>query len=306
MGRRVRQASPAVVLADKPEGLGSAALVARLRKELDGVRVGHAGTLDRFATGLMLLLVGQGTALADVLLHQDKTYLATFVFGRATDTHDPTGETVDLRTADEARIFMEENRDRIAAELARIEASREQTPPAFSALKQAGKRFSDLARSGAAVLPKSRPVRIYSLETTDFDPASAQLIARIDVSSGTYIRSIARDLGAGLDFPVHLGALRRTRIGPLSLEHPRLWRPEEGAGPQALSPLQALPDWRRQPVQEADFEAIGNGQRIEIELRPGPGEDFFLIGPDERPLAWCRGDGQGSYSYRRVFSSEIK
>lgn len=305
MGRRVKQVPPALVLADKPEDMGSAALVARLRSELDGARVGHAGTLDRFATGLMLLLAGQATALADVLLHQDKTYLATFELGRATDTHDPVGETLAERPRTETLSFMEENRERIYAALAEIQRRTEQIPPAYSALKHKGKRFSDLARSGTAILPAARPVRIHELAVTEYNTGTGRIQARIDVSSGTYIRAIARDLGECIDYPAHLAALRRLRIGGMSLEDPDVWRPDQGA-PVTRSLLGALPDWPRQTAAEARFADIQNGRQIGLELQLAAGTDFFITGSGDRLLAWGRADGRGGYEYRRVFSDEIK
>ena len=305
MGRRNKTGvPPTLVLADKPAGLGSAALVARLRKEMDGARTGHAGTLDRFATGLMVLLAGPATALADVLLHQDKDYLATFVFGRATDTHDPEGETIANQPDEVARNYIEENRTRIEAALAALLDIREQIPPAYSALKTAGRRYSDLARSGTAVLPPARPARVYELAVTAFEPEQLRVEARVSVSSGTYIRALARDLGAALDFPVHLGALRRVRIGAVSLENSSIWRPDsgDGAGPPLLDPRRALPEWPVLGLNQDDAGELRFGRKPRLDLDLPPEKDFFLEGPDGMLLAWARAGGGRSYSYRRVFS----
>ena len=236
------------VLADKPSGLGSAGLVGRLKKELSRqqfpvrgrrLRVGHTGTLDRFASGLMVLLVGKGTALADQFLHADKAYLARFSLGRFTDTHDPEGAVVAEREPDAARKLLqtESGRERIVQSLQAICDRGRQRPPVYSALKQDGRRFSDRARAGEIRLPEERAITVYDLRLRDVDPRAATIDFEIHVSGGTYIRSLARDLSEALDFPLHLGALRRFRLGEQRIaaewpdpagarrSDPRVWSP---------------------------------------------------------------------------------
>ncbi len=300
MSRRVRSCPPAFVLADKPAGMGSAALVAALRRELGGPRAGHAGTLDRFATGLMVLLLGRATALADVLLHQDKTYLATFQFGRSTDTLDPEGTVLAERSPAETADFLEQSREPVAAALAGIMAATEQVPPVYSALKIGGRRFSDLARAGKIAEPVARSVRIDEMTVLNYRPEAGQVEARIAVSSGTYIRSIARDLGRLVDFPVHLSALRRLRIGALQIGHSGLWQPGRGL-PVLQSPLEALPHWPVFAVSADQTGEIRLGRKILVEGMPAAGVDFFLTGA-EGLVAWCRAERGGGYEFRRVFS----
>lgn len=222
------------VLADKPKGLGSAALVGRLKHELKRraaqcapagepgpgsgapqrkIKVGHTGTLDRFASGLMLLLTGRATALADQFLHADKGYVGRFQFGAFTDTHDPHGEIVESVSPAETRRFLESERERVMRAVLAIREATRQQPPLYSALKQDGRRFSDRARGGQTELPAWRDIRVYELELLRYDLEAGALDLDLYVSGGTYIRAFARDLSRELDFPVHLSELRRYRLG---------------------------------------------------------------------------------------------
>lgn len=305
------------VLADKPPGLGSAGLVGRLKQELSrqqfpvrgrGLRVGHTGTLDRFASGLMVLLVGKGTALADQFLHADKAYLARFSFGRFTDTHDPEGAVVSERDLAAARELVRSGRKRIVQSLQEICDRGRQRPPVYSALKQDGRRFSDRARAGEIRLPDERAITVYDLCLRDMDPEAATVDFEIQVSGGTYIRSLARDLSEALDFPLHLGALRRFRLGeqriaaewpgPAGADESRVWAPrfyaeptdsgavpvdseEPGRSAASAAVIQdlrlALADWPRVAVPPEQTAAIQSGRTPELSGVPEEsGLDFWL------------------------------
>ncbi|MEQ9365544.1 MAG: hypothetical protein RIF32_14960 [Leptospirales bacterium] len=211
------------VLADKPRGLGSAALVGRLKYELKKrasaagaprkIKVGHTGTLDRFASGLMLLLTGRTTALADQFLHADKAYVGRFQFGAFTDTHDSQGDVTQSVAIEETRRFLQSEQKRIRRAVLALRDVQRQQPPLYSALKQDGRRFSDLARSGQTELPAERDIRVYDVSLAVWDAESGAVDIDLHVSGGTYIRAFARDLSRELDFPIHLSELRRYRLG---------------------------------------------------------------------------------------------
>lgn len=274
-------------------------MVSRLRKALGCKKAGHAGTLDRFATGLLILPVGSGTPLADYFLHQDKDYIATFQFGAFTDTHDPEGTVLDGVEDDVSREFLEKNSDQIAGVIDSFVGELDQVPPVYSALKTGGRRFSDLARSGKSMEPPARRVQIFQSRVEGLDPANRTLQAFFSVSSGTYIRSIARDLSEKLNFPLHLSGLRRTRIGRFSIQDPRVW---SGEGPvDVISPLEALPDWPVLTVTDPrSLVRLSHGNPIDLIGIPPEGTDFFMVDGEGEPLAWGRSGGD-HYKYRRVF-----
>jgi tRNA pseudouridine55 synthase len=213
---------------DKPSGPTSHDVVARVRRALRTSRVGHAGTLDPMASGVLVVLVGEATKLAPYLTAHDKGYEATVVLGRATDTLDAEGRTTleGPLPDDVARAIAQVEAGgaptgpvaaALAAELARIT----QIPPSFSAIKVDGERSYARARAGEEVELAARAVEVRSLRVTraaaarDGAPATVDLV--LEVSKGYYVRSLARDLGEHLGVPAHLGRLRRTRSGPFAL-----------------------------------------------------------------------------------------
>jgi len=281
-----------LVLASKPCGLSSTGLVAMVKKALGGVRTGHSGTLDRFASGLMVLSTGQATGVSDVLLGMDKEYEAVFELGRSTDTHDPEGAVSEERSPEDVATFVSENQVRIQETFLKFQGEMIQIPPQYSALKLAGKRASDYARSGQTVALRGRQVRIQSrIQSLEGN----RLRATIKVSSGTYIRALARDLGQALAFPVHLAELCRTSVGTFSLDG--AWKPGE-AGPYVLSLLQAFPEWPRLPVSDENARRIRQGGFVPVPAL-SPGRNFFFL-HHSGLLAWGVSTGD-SYRYRRVF-----
>jgi tRNA pseudouridine55 synthase len=209
-------AVPGILLVDKPGGITSHDVVARARRALGTRKVGHAGTLDPMATGLLVLGVEGATRLLTFVVGLDKTYEATIRLGVTTDTDDAEG--VPTGGADAARLTAGMILDAVAHLTGRIS----QVPSTYSAIKVDGRRAYDLARAGEDVQLKAREVTV-----SRFDVVAERRIAAesgqvvdldvvVDCSSGTYIRSLARDLGAALGVGGHLTALRRTRIGPFS------------------------------------------------------------------------------------------
>jgi tRNA pseudouridine55 synthase len=196
---------------DKPAGLTSHDVVHRVRRALGIRAVGHTGTLDPFATGLLVVLVGRATRLSRFVEGQPKTYLATARLGCRTDTDDRTGAVLEPVTS---AVGLTERVVREA--LAAFEGVQRQRPPSFSAKHVGGVRSHRLARRGMAVSLPEVTVTVHRIELTEYRDAAVGF--RATVSAGTYIRAIARDLGERLGVGAHLTALRREAIGPLRVE----------------------------------------------------------------------------------------
>lgn len=210
-----------ILLIDKPAGWTSFDVVAKIRGmrraafKAQGItptkrqlRVGHAGTLDPFATGLLVILLGDATKRSDEFLKQDKAYEATVFLGRTSDTGDPEGELThvsDLQPSGEA----------VEAAISTFTGPIVQTPPVYSAIKINGQRAYKLARKGHQVEIPSRKVHIHSLEVVRYE--YPELHIRAHVSSGTYIRSLAEDIGNKLGVGAYCSALRRTDIGEMKI-----------------------------------------------------------------------------------------
>jgi len=207
-----KQAFPdGVLVVDKTEGPTSHDVVTLARRALGVSRIGHTGTLDPMATGVLPLVIGRATRLAQFLTASDKSYEATVAFGRTTDTLDASGTIV---TACDRRP----TRDELAQAIGRFRGRFDQTPPVFSAKNIDGERSYDLARRGkltSEARPKAVSVNVKRLEILSFDGNSARL--EMQVTAGFYVRSLAHDLGVTLGTGAHLVALRRTRSGDFTL-----------------------------------------------------------------------------------------
>lgn len=202
-----------ILLLDKAQGPTSHDLVARTRRALGTRKVGHAGTLDPMATGLMILGVESSTRLLTYLVGLGKEYTATIRLGQATTTDDAEGEVV--ATVDASAVTDAAIRDAVAA----LTGELAQVPSTFSAIKVDGRRSYDRARAGEEVELKARTVTVSAFDVLDTrrDGGLVDLDVRVAVSSGTYVRALARDLGAALAVGGHLTALRRTGVGPFTL-----------------------------------------------------------------------------------------
>jgi tRNA pseudouridine55 synthase len=209
-----------LLIIDKPAGITSHDVVARVRRVLKTKRVGHTGTLDPFATGVMVILVGKATRLAQFLDKDEKEYEAVVQFGSETDTGDKTG----VRTA-ECGLRNEEVADRLAeieweTILSNFRGEIKQTPPMYSAKKVEGKKLYELARQGIEIERKEVLVTIHKLEIVDSEfriPTSALRI-RVACSAGAYIRTLAEDIGREVGLGAHLTELRRTRAGRFTID----------------------------------------------------------------------------------------
>lgn len=201
------------LLIDKPAGMTSFGVVARLRRVLSQqagkkVKVGHTGTLDPFATGLMIIVVGKECKNAGIYTKLDKVYEATFRLGETSSTGDPEGEITEFSATVPALDQIEQTAEKFVGEIW-------QTPPIFSAIKIGGVRAYKLARAGQEIEIPRRQIQIYSLEIISYNYPDLKL--RVHVSSGTYIRSLAVDIGESLGVGAYCVDLRRTIIGQYSI-----------------------------------------------------------------------------------------
>lgn len=265
-----------ILLLDKAQGPTSHDLVARTRRALGTRKVGHAGTLDPMATGLMILGVESSTRLLTYLVGLGKEYTATIRLGQATTTDDAEGEV--LATADAAAVDDAAIRDAVAA----LTGELQQVPSTFSAIKVDGRRSYDRARAGEEVELKARTVTVSAFEVLDTrrEDSLVDLDVRVAVSSGTYVRALARDLGAALGVGGHLTALRRTEIGPFTLADAVSFDADDlGAG--MLDPADVAR--RLFPVAELSAEQathLAHGKRVRPDVADAP--IVAAIAPDGR------------------------
>ncbi len=201
-----------VLLLDKPVGLSSNHALQRAKHAMDAQKAGHTGTLDPFATGLLVCCMGRATKIAGAMLNADKGYRATIAFGRETDSGDLTGIVVNSASADFAGV----SEVSLRPVLERFMGTQMQTPPMVSALKRDGKPLYEYARQGIVLEREPREITIRQLELLSMTPLTA--VIQVLCTKGTYIRTLAQDIGRELGCFAHLSALRRTQVGPFSLD----------------------------------------------------------------------------------------
>jgi tRNA pseudouridine55 synthase len=270
---------------DKPEGWTSHDVVARVRRLLKEKRVGHTGTLDPFATGVLVVMVGRATRLAQFLSSDAKEYAALVRFGYATETGDRTGAR---RRDDEGTAFEKRARawseSEIEAALSALRGEIEQVPPMYSARKIAGRKLYELARKGETVERAPRLVTIYEFEAERHpngelllwnEDGTCDLLVRVKCSAGTYVRVLAESLGERLGVGAHLASLRRTRAGEFRIEdgvtlHELQAKAEEGAAANLLvsmnAALSALP-FLHLTAEEA--RRVGHGAPLSFRNKEG-------------------------------------
>lgn len=258
-----------VLNVDKAAGETSFSVVSRLRRLTGAHRVGHAGTLDPLATGVLPILFESATRLAEFALLLSKTYVADIHLGYTTATDDAEAEKVAV--GDAGRV----TRDELERVLAEFSGRILQEPPAFSAVKVGGKRAYKLARAGAATRPGPREVVVHEARVVAFDPG-AEAVARVEIrcGSGTYLRAIARDLGARLGVGGYLGRLVRTAYGPLLIDAavPSAEITSEQMVRDRLLPAEViLPDMELVRLTVEQAAMVRQGRSVRVLPEPGPG-----------------------------------
>ncbi len=283
---------------NKPSGITSYKLIASIKKRLGkGVRIGHAGTLDSFASGVLIVLAGRYTRLSDYFMAAGKGYEATLRFGEETDTLDPEGAIVA-----EAPL---PTREALEAVLPSFAGDIMQAPPAYSAVHIDGERAYERARRGEDVKPALRPVRVHKLELLSFDGKDARLL--VHCSKGTYIRSLARDIALACGSRAHLVALNRIFSGPFRLEDAIEPQAVETALPKALdASLAAALGLVAVVLKAEDARAFANG--LPLARIPGfaglgapRGHEPLAAYGEEGRLLGIAQPGPGSWRYALVF-----
>jgi tRNA pseudouridine55 synthase len=268
-----------------------------LKRSLGTRRIGHTGTLDKFATGLLIVLIGKYTKLADMFSGLDKRYRATLVFGRTTDTLDPEGEVIGegpLPTL-----------PRIEAAAGRLSRTIDQIPPAYSAVHVGGRRAYRIARSGGDPALQPRQVTVYRIEIVDYRPPELDII--VECSKGTYVRALARDLGNLSGSCAYLSSLRRTKIGPYDVEE--AVPADASFGPSLLAGsiqrLSRLTGIGTLTVKDTAVAGVRNGQKLKGSLfKDEPQSDglYTLLDPTGNLLALATRD-RGEYHYKMVLKA---
>jgi len=288
---------PGLLVIDKPTGPTSHDIVNIVRRGTQIRKVGHTGTLDPYASGVLLILLGSATRLAEYLLEVDKEYLATIRFGTATSTFDAAGRI----TATRPFTFREET---LEAKMQTFIGERLQVPPIYSAIKVGGRKAYDLARRGEEVDLTPRKVHIYELALLRWESPNA--VVRVRCSRGTYIRSIAHDIGEAMGSHAHLVTLRRIRLGPFSVERATPLeelkrRFLEGTWEKIAMPASAiLEGWATVQLSAEEAEKLRNG--IAIPAPEGATGRARAITPDGELLAVVEVDPEAkTWQPRKVF-----
>jgi len=295
-----------ILLLDKPIGPTSHDLVAAVRRIAQLREVGHAGTLDPMARGVLVVLLGEATKLSPYLTAESKEYRATVVFGRSTDSDDATGTTLEAQPLPPDWLSMTALDQALECERARTS----QNPPAVSALKYGGVRAHRLHRRGEAVPIRPRTVRVESLEVEAWSADSVTLLTR--VSTGYYVRALARDLGCFLGVPAHLGALTRLRSGQFSLDEcfpfplGEPFRPERHLIPAAHAAARCLPGLC---LTDEGVRRATQGQSLGLEHVQDPAALPALVAGEDGggpTMAWFDGQARLVALGRRVSDAELR
>jgi tRNA pseudouridine55 synthase len=266
-----------ILLVDKPAGVSSHDAVTTARRARGGIKGGHTGTLDPFATGLLLVALGRSTRLVRFVPSGPKVYQATIRFGTATDSDDATGIVVESAPAPVDAMV----RDAVA----QLTGAIDQLPPSYSARHVDGKRAYELARKGET--PDLRPTRVtvYSWDIASF--TEGLLTATISCSEGTYIRALARDLGKLCGSAAHLASLRRTHIGPFDVRN--AVAPDQAHAAALVPAAEALPGMARQVMDSSEIALVQHGRAITARAE---GERAALLDAAGELVAVAERDGE--------------
>ena len=275
--------SEGFLLVDKPAGISSHDVVAKVRRARNRIRAGHTGTLDPFATGLLLVALGRATRLIRFVPSEPKVYDAVIAFGTATDTDDATGNVVAQGPVPGDAAVIEA--------IDQLTGALQQVPPAYSARHVEGRRAYEVARTG--VQPELAPASITVHAWTVGALGDGRLAATIACSSGTYIRSLARDLGTLCGTSAHLAALRRTRIGPFDVRD--AVPPDESGDQPVIRAADALVGLARQVVAGDDLLRLSHGRPVAAHA---DGSTAALV--DESGALVAIGEREGDWWQPRV------
>ncbi len=291
-----------ILLVDKPSGLTSAAVVARVKRALGQAKVGHLGTLDPFATGLLPICIGEGTKLAQFLAADAKRYVGEIALGSVTDTLDRTGTVLERRPVPALAATS------VAQAVATLRGPIMQTPPMYSALKRDGVPLYRLARAGQEIARAPRPVQVTAFDVAVIAPD--RLAFAVACSKGTYVRVLAQDLGVALGTGAHLHALRRTGFGPFGIAAAipldRLEALARSDAVPLLSPSAAMTAYRAIVADAALIAAIRQGRQYALRALGAPraaSEVVRIESADGALIAVAEAAGGEGWRLARVMAS---
>lgn len=248
-----------IIVVNKPVGLTSHQVINKIKRILKVKKIGHAGTLDPLASGVLIVLVNDATRLSDYLMADNKEYLATIAIGCSTTTEDCDGEVLEQ--------VVVESLDEVLVDdvLSSMIGQNIQTPPMFSAIKQDGKKLYELAREGKTVERKSRQVYLYDLKRTSdisFNNHHAYFTYQALVSKGTYIRTLCVDIGKKLGFPAHMKELVRTKSGIFSLDDSYTIKDIENGNFKIIPMIEAMKSYKQINIDSKMYFKVKNGQKL--------------------------------------------
>ena len=269
----MKQSVHGLLVIDKPGGMTSRAAVNRLQGWFPrGTRIGHAGTLDPLATGVLVVCLGQATRLTEYVQRMEKTYRAGLLLGARSDTDDVEGQVIPLSVGSPPAP------DDVVHKLQTFVGEIAQVPPAYSAAKITGRRAYDLARQGKAIDLQPRTVHIHAINLLAYDYPQLEIDVRC--GKGTYVRSLARDLGERLGCGALIESLRRTRIGPFSVENAiSVDLPGETARSQLLPISLAVADLPHVVLELPQIERLGRGQHVPLQKLAFESQEVAVFDP---------------------------
>jgi tRNA pseudouridine55 synthase len=284
-----------ILLINKESGLTSNAVIQKIKRILKVKKIGHAGTLDPLATGLLVVLINQATKLSDYLLNEEKEYLAEITLGVATDTEDSTGKIIQEKELKEI--------GNIDLVLESLIGKQKQVPPMYSAIKRDGRKLYELAREGLDISRPEREIeikhikRIGSLLKKD---KKAYFSFQTIVSKGTYIRTLCTEIGSRLGYPAHLSALERIKSGNFSIEDAFTLADIEMGKYRLISPLEAMKDYHQIEVNSLLKKKVLNGVPIESKLLNSNEE--IIIFSEKGEMLGIYQFKEGKYRAQRIWN----
>ncbi len=283
-------------LINKQENITSSDLVITLKKKLNLKKIGHTGTLDKFANGLMILPFGEFTAFSETFLHSDKEYIASVEFGKSTDSGDRDGTVLSEWNIEKINQFYFDNLELIKTEILKIQETEIQIAPKVSALKIGGVRQSELFRQNISFEEKKRNIKIYELDFENLTEHGFEL--KVKVSSGTYIRKLVMDLSEKLNFPMYVKNLKRTKISNFKLEDSFTIEEILENRNKFFELEKMLPI----PIIKTNLrDRILNGAQIKLDIIP---KEFLIQDENGFLLAWCNKQNETLYNYKKVFQGK--
>lgn len=280
-----------IIIVDKPKTWTSHDVINKIKRLLKTKKIGHAGTLDPDATGVLVVLLNGATKLSDYLIADDKEYIFEVIIGSSTNTEDESGEVVAEKTVDEIL-----NLDGVLKDLI---GPLKQVPPMYSSVHYQGRKLYEYARKGQIIKREAREVEIFDLKRISeiiYENGKAKFSAMARVSKGTYIRTLAVEIGDRLHFPAHMGDLQRTVSGNFNINDAVTINDIEKGNFKIIPMIEAIPQYRNINISKNEYDKVMNGKTLLLDCK----DDLVVISYDNELVAIYERDGFG-YKAKRVW-----